>query len=177
MNWRISIPHRHRSDSLTAVVDAARVLPTDEARVVRQLVLGEITGGSAATVGDLLDKLEKATPQERRKVLDSARAKAGLDTTEEIEFEQRHEQVQRNARARRNPPPRLAYNDVGLIVDLAEQEQEAARARAHEETLRAQREEREAQQAQLAAEHAEHERVRSAAQREHSRHQFPWGPA
>jgi hypothetical protein len=81
--------------------------------------------------------------------------------------------VQRNARARQNPPPRYALNDVGGIVDLAEQEVEAAKARGREESLRRQREEREAQRTALAAEHAEHARVERAAPREASRDQFP----
>jgi hypothetical protein len=79
VNWHLQIPYRDRSAPLTDVADAARALSTHEERsVVRQLVLGEIVDGSATTVGQLLDKLEKAGPAGRRKVLDDARVKAGL---------------------------------------------------------------------------------------------------
>jgi hypothetical protein len=84
-DWRIQIPYRSRSDPLPSVADAARELPTDERAVVRQLVLDEIVGGSATTVGELLDKLEKASPPVRRKMFDAARAGAGLPTTREVE--------------------------------------------------------------------------------------------
>jgi hypothetical protein len=78
MSWTLQIPYRSREDPLVTVVDAARELPTDEERaVVRQLVLGEIVGGSATTAGDLLDKIEKASLPARRKMLDDARVGAG----------------------------------------------------------------------------------------------------
>ena len=83
--WQIQIPHRSRSDSLTDVAEASRELPTDEERaVVRQLVLGEIVGGSATTVGDLHERIEKAAPEQRREMLDDARVKAGLPTTGDV---------------------------------------------------------------------------------------------
>jgi hypothetical protein len=73
-DWRIQIPYRSRSDPLTSVADAASELPTDEERAIaRQLVLDEIVGGSATTAGELLDKIEKASPEQRRKMLDDAR--------------------------------------------------------------------------------------------------------
>jgi hypothetical protein len=175
MSWRISIPSRSRSDSLSDVAEAARVLPADEARVTRQLVLGAIVDGTATSAGELIDLLEKASPETRRKMLDTAREKAGLPTASEIEFRHRHAAVQRNAQARAldSRPARFAYNESGLVVDLAEREVEAAKVRATEESFRRQREEREAQRAELAAEHAAHERARDLAEREASRDQFP----
>lgn len=143
MTWQISIPHRSAEDPLASVAEAAHVLPADEARVVRRLVLGALVDGTAATVGDLLDRLEAMSPGERRKVLDDARVKAGLESASELEFRERHATVQRNAmlKASDAPPPRLAYSESGGgIVDLAEREQEAARMRAFEESLRRRRE-------------------------------------
>lgn len=129
MTWQIQIPFRERSDSLSDVAEAARELPTDESRVVRRLVLDTILGGQATTAGELLDKLEKASPEQRRKMLDRAREGAGLKSATRIEFEREHAQNQRNAMARSagSPPPRLAYSESGAIVDLAEQEQERER--------------------------------------------------
>jgi hypothetical protein len=132
VSWSIHIPHRSPEDPLVDVAEAAHVLPTDEARVVRQLVLGELVDGSAKSAGELLDKLEAASPEERRKMLDAAREAAGLERTEDIDFREQHAVVQRNACARAfgGPPPRLAHSGSGGIVDLAEQEQERKRAEA-----------------------------------------------
>ena len=53
MSWTIKIPFRQRSDSLPAVADAARELPTGEVRdVSRQLALGALLDGTAASAGD-----------------------------------------------------------------------------------------------------------------------------
>jgi hypothetical protein len=65
------------ADRAAGQADAARALSTDEERaVVRELVLDEIVGGSATTAGELLDKLEKATPEQRRPRLRRARLRA-----------------------------------------------------------------------------------------------------
>ena len=163
VSWQILVPFRSRSDSLIDTVEAARELPAGEDRAVaRQLVIGALIDGSAASAGELIDRLEKASPAERRKVLDEARARAGLPTTGQIEFEQKFEAAQRSTRAAAfdQPPPRYALNESGLLVDLAEQEVEAAKAIAREELLRRQREEREAERAVAAAAMREHERAR-----------------
>lgn len=155
-DWQIRIPYRSRSDSLTDVVEAARELPTDEDRdVVRQLVLGEIVGGSATTAGDLLDQLEAATPELRRRLLDDARVKSGLPSTGDVEFEARFKMIQHAARLKAgndHRPMRLAYNETGGIVDLNERDDEIARERAKEESLRRVREARDGERAVEAAE-------------------------
>jgi hypothetical protein len=53
MSWQIHIPHRARSDSLLDVAEAARELPTDHARVTRQIVLDELANGTATSAGEL----------------------------------------------------------------------------------------------------------------------------
>jgi hypothetical protein len=98
--WQIQIPHRDRSDSLTDVVEAARELAPDDDRVLRQIVRDELVGGSAATAGELLDKLEAATPAERRRLLDTARAKVGLPTTDDVEATERYEAANAAGRIR-----------------------------------------------------------------------------
>ena len=45
-------------------------------------MLGELTDGTATSAGELVDKIAKATPQERRKLLDDAREAVGLEHVE-----------------------------------------------------------------------------------------------
>ena len=139
-DWQLRIPYRSRSDPLTDVVEAARELPTDEERaVVRQLVLGEIVRGSATTAGELLDQIEAATPDQRRRLLDDARVGAGLPTTGDVEFEARFKMIQHSARLKAgndHRPQRLAYTESGAIVDLNEADDEAARSQATAESRR-----------------------------------------
>jgi len=120
---------------------------------------------SAESRDDVDRTVEKAGPAGRRKMLDAAREKAGFETTKAIEFREQFEQDQRNARARAAgaPPPRFAYNESGLIVDLAEIEQDRQRAAAQQESLRLQREDRAAVRAVEAAAMREHEEARAAA--------------
>jgi hypothetical protein len=171
-DWRIQIPFRSRSDPLTGVADAARELPTDERAVVRQLVVDEITGGSATTVGELLDKIEKASPAVRRKMLDQARAGAGLPTTGKVEFEARHKFVQHSARlkaATDHRPLRLAYSESGGFIDLNERDDDIARERAKAESLRHIRED----QLALRAVEAEAKRQLDEARVEQARREIP----
>ena len=68
--------------------------------MVRQLVLDEIQHGSATTAGELIDKVEAETPEQRRLRLDRAREGAGLESTVELERRQRFELDQQGGRAR-----------------------------------------------------------------------------
>ncbi len=86
MSWRIDIPYRDRDDPISNLgFDARHLDDEQEVAVVRQLAMDAILAGHA-TVGDLIDDLERLTPTERRTVLDKARASAGLATTGEIEW-------------------------------------------------------------------------------------------
>ena len=133
------------------MADAARDLPTDEARaIVRQLVLDELVGGSATTVGELLDKIEQAAPAERRKMLDDARVGAGLPTTATVEGIRASEMASHAGRMKAGTdhrPMRLGYTDCGAIVDLNERDDDLARERAKAESLRRVREDRLAERA------------------------------
>jgi hypothetical protein len=51
--WQILVPHRSRSDPLIDVAQACRALPTDDARVTRQIVLDELANGTATSAGEL----------------------------------------------------------------------------------------------------------------------------
>jgi hypothetical protein len=166
-DWQIRLPFRSRTDPLTSVADAARELPTGEERaIVRQLVLDEIVGGSATTAGELLDKLEKASPPERRKMLDDARVGAGLLSTATVEAHRRVEMASHAARIKAGAetrPLRLAYSESGGFIDLNERDDDAARARAKEESLRRVHEDRLAERAVEAEAIREHDEARAAA--------------
>ena len=172
-DWQLRIPYRSRSDPLTDVVDAARELPAGEERaVVRQLVLDEIVGGSATTAGELLDRLKKAGPAGRRKMLDDARAGAGLATTGDVEFEARFKMANDTARlkaAHEHRPMRLGYTDSGAIVDLNERDDDIARERAKEESLRRVRDFRDGERAVEAEAIREHDEARA----ERTRREIP----
>jgi hypothetical protein len=76
----LRIPYRDRSDSVVyAINDARAIEDPDERRVVRD-VLKEAAVTGAATIGQLLDRLEGMTPNERRRVVDEARVRVGLRT-------------------------------------------------------------------------------------------------
>jgi hypothetical protein len=166
VTWQINIPFRDRSAPLTDVAEAARALQNDEERaVVRQLVLGEITGGTATTAGELLDKLEAASPGERRQMLDAARVKARLPTTETVEARRKVEAASAAAHVKmaRNPGPlRLAVRPGGAIIDLDEQEDEAARARAEAESRQRVLEQQQAERAVEAEAVRRHDEARAA---------------
>lgn len=169
MSWQIHIPHRHRSDSLSDVAVAAHDLPADEARVVRQLVLGEIVGGSAASAGELIDKLEKATPAERRQALDAARAKAGLKTATDLDVQKQIEATSRQSVSMRDH--RLEPAPGGGFVDVTDQENEAHRTAASLESRRRAQESLEADR-RVGAEAI---RVREQAEREQLDREVPQG--
>lgn len=52
MSWQLHVPHRRRSDTLAGVAEAARALPAGEERAIaRQLALGALIDGTAASAG------------------------------------------------------------------------------------------------------------------------------
>ena len=105
----IRVPFRDRADSLADVADNARALPAGEDRaVVRGLVLNGATDG-LATAGDLLDRIEAATPAERRVMLDGARTRAGLPSLAEID-------AQRARRVRAQMIPDTPARDEGGLA-------------------------------------------------------------
>jgi hypothetical protein len=177
MTWTILLPHRARSDSLLDVVEAARELPAGEVRdVSRQLVLGALIDGTATSAGELLDKIEKAAPAERRKMLDDARVKAGFPTTATVEGQQAAEMASTAGRIRSGAetrPLRLGYSPGGAIIDLNEADDDAARIQAQEESRRNLREDEDAVRAIEAEALRANERARDAAFRSELPPRFP----
>jgi hypothetical protein len=102
MSWQISIPFRDRGDSLAEVADAAReAIPDPEEReVARRLVLAAAQDGHR-TAGELIDRIEAASPEQRRIMLDRAREGAGLKRSAAIDAEAiRHPGSGRDAQGR-----------------------------------------------------------------------------
>jgi hypothetical protein len=165
VSYTISIPLRERSDSLSDVATATHGLSTDDARVTRQPVLDALVGGWATTAGELLDRLEKASPAERRKMLDDARVKAGLPSATDVEFRERFERDQIAGAlkaAHETRPLWLAFSPSGAIVDLNEMDDEAARVRALEASRRQLREAKDGERAVEAAAKRQHDEARDA---------------
>ena len=86
--WNIQIPHRDPGDSLVEVAGLARHLDGDDRLVARAIALGARLDG-LATAGELIDRIGALEPQERRKMLDHARAEVGLPSTAEVDAAQR----------------------------------------------------------------------------------------
>jgi hypothetical protein len=85
----ISVPYRSRDDSLADVGADGRHLPDVEEREVVRGLIAEAHQLGDRTAGDLLDRLERADPAERRALVDKARLAAGMETLSEIEAHER----------------------------------------------------------------------------------------
>ena len=89
-SWQISIPFAQRSEPLS--VTAGRCRETrlgQEAPVMQELVLQARLDGLAETAGGLLDALEGMSAQQRRALIDKARAELGLGSTEMVDVGRR----------------------------------------------------------------------------------------
>jgi hypothetical protein len=98
MSWEIRLPHRNVDAPVAEIAECARVLPEAERDVTRQLVLLLTVDHHADTVGDALDVVEAADPAARRALLDRARQRAGLPTTDEVDGHERFEAASHAAR-------------------------------------------------------------------------------
>lgn len=163
-DWAIQIPFRSRSDSLADVAEAARALPAGEERdIARQLALGALIDGTAASASGLLDHIEKLGPAQRRLLLDQARVAAGLEPTATVDARARAAAASRAGLQRE--APQLVVGPSGGFVDLADQYADTGRAAAEAESRQCQREAKLAERQAEAAEHADHERARAEALR------------
>src|SRR5262245_15048798 len=101
MTWTLDIPYRSRDDELIDVDVAGRALPDPEARLVlRELVLAAAIAGDR-TAGDLIDRLERSAPGDRRRLLDRLRERVGLPSTGDVEATRRFEAANRALIGRR----------------------------------------------------------------------------
>jgi hypothetical protein len=73
----IRVPYRDRDDSLADLGDLARAMPAEDRAVVRGLVL-EAAESGMSTAGQVIDALEGMSVDERRRLRDRARERAGM---------------------------------------------------------------------------------------------------
>ena len=86
--WQIHIPHNGRDQTpIEAICDNVDDAITDpeQRRIANHLLFDAACDPDIGTVGDLLDKVEGATPEGRRAILDQARESAGLPSTAKVE--------------------------------------------------------------------------------------------
>ena len=101
MSYEIPVPYRDREQPLVDVRSELRDAPLDESEseLAREVIDEALFVEGERTVGQLLDRLEAASPDQRCEVLDQARTAIGLDPVAAVE---RRRDL---ARARRGDPP------------------------------------------------------------------------
>jgi hypothetical protein len=144
----IQIPYRPGQPlDAAAVSELPLYLPEGEERQVCRKVLqaGHLAG--FRTVERLVRYLDSLGPYERREVLDQARTKARLVSATALEQRSRFDATCRAGRIKAagdTRPLRLAISPGGAVVDLNERDDDAARARAEEESRQRRREDEQA---------------------------------
>jgi hypothetical protein len=79
MSHEIHLPHHGDITApLSTALDAARSLPTDDARATARQIVIALAADGVGTVGEALEVLEHSSPAERRAMPDDARRAAGL---------------------------------------------------------------------------------------------------
>jgi hypothetical protein len=153
--WAIRLPFRSEADPVSSIGDCARAAGLDAAErgITRELVM-QFASDGAKTVRDALDRLDRATPAERRELLDRARARAGLEPTHEVDAHESYAATQRRLVLRGDIDVPLRVSPSGAIVE--DDANEAARARQEAEVRRVRHEQR------LAARKFEAEELRAA---------------
>jgi hypothetical protein len=158
MTWAIQLPYRTKDASVLEIAECARTLDDEcDRRVVRELTMLLVIDHDCGTVEDALALVGKAAPAVRRRLLDTARERAGLPDTADVEATERVEAARHSAlaRGRDRRPGRYAYTDVGTIIDLNDRDDEIARELARHESRRNEREQLEAERKLEAARQGE----------------------
>jgi hypothetical protein len=98
----LNLPFRDRSQPLTDpdVLRLPEALEGEDRRVADRLLVDAMADPDLATIGDLIDRIGRASPQDRRRIADQAREAAGLKSFTAIDWEAEAE------RGRRAAPPR-----------------------------------------------------------------------
>jgi hypothetical protein len=76
----LRLAYRSRGDSLADALEVTCELDGDDARLTRRVLLEAATTPGIDTVGDLIDRLDQATPEQRRRIADEACEAAGVQT-------------------------------------------------------------------------------------------------
>jgi hypothetical protein len=86
VSHEIHLPHHGDITApLSTALDAARSLPTDDARATARQIVIALAADGVDTVGAALAHLEAASPAERRRMLEDARTAAGLPSTAQVD--------------------------------------------------------------------------------------------
>jgi hypothetical protein len=104
MSHEIHLPHHGDITApLSTALDAARSLPTDDARATARQIVIALAADGVGTVGEALEVLEHSSPAERRAMLDDARRGAGLPDTARVDRRRASGRAdRRRARSRRS---------------------------------------------------------------------------
>ena len=104
-DWTIQIPYRERGEPLDAdaVLELPRGLDDPEGRAVAERILFDASVSGVGTVGELLDQIQRASPDERRSMLDAARVAEGLETTADVDAESRRKLANSAVHVPRDP--------------------------------------------------------------------------
>lgn len=105
--WRIKIPVQDRDQPLIEVLTLgldSEIEDREDRVVLARLVLDVGTEKGFQTVGDLLDYVEDAGPDERRAILDRAREGAGLTSATDVEERRKVEVANESARLSAGEP-------------------------------------------------------------------------
>jgi hypothetical protein len=107
-SWAIRIPYRNRGDSIAeaGIASGEAITHPKEREVVVNVIGGLMATPGIATVGDALDRIDRASLAERRALLDRARVAAGLDTCADADADR----VFRLANSAPKPPTDAAGN-------------------------------------------------------------------
>jgi hypothetical protein len=99
-SWSLKLPMRDPDEPLDvdAITDLPQALEAGSDRQIARELLFAARLDGIETVGQLHDMIERLSGPERRQLLDRARERVGLDTTETIDARVRVEVATRNAR-------------------------------------------------------------------------------
>lgn len=165
MNWQLYVPHRSPDEPLADVaLNAHRVLRGDDAVVARELATDAMFEYGEKTAGDLINRIKRASPGQRRTLLDRIRSRVGLPSTGDVEAHRRFEAANRPAQlhSRQRRKATLVPMPGGGFMEIDETEIERERQRDEWRTrqLRERQEERERERRErVAAQQARQDRL------------------
>lgn len=115
MSWQLHVPHtaldQTPAEALVANADAK--LEGEERTVAAQLLLDASIDSEIATIGDLVDRIERLDPAGRRRLLDRTREAAGLVSASDVEALERFTAANEQLARRPRPPlPRCPICNV-----------------------------------------------------------------
>jgi hypothetical protein len=95
VSWQLHIAGDPADPVWEAGVAACHLQDPEDQATARELAVYAMTNSNAETIGDVIGMVERATPTQRRALLNKCRTEAGLDTVEEVERRARFEAFQK----------------------------------------------------------------------------------